>query len=234
MSFIKKLAAPIGVAAGFALGGPAGAAIGGSIGSAVGGSSAASDAAKAQQSAADKSTQLQREQFEYIKKIMAPYQQAGTDALPALSAFIKNPTADFSFDYASATQSPEYQALLQQGEQAVARNASATGGLRSGNANVAFSSLSPQIIQQLRGNAMQQYELNQGNRVNQYNMLMGQAGLGTGAANQVGNAAQTFGQNAGANALRIGDARANKYLGQNQAIQGLTSDLGGLFLGGGF
>lgn len=232
MSVFKKIAAPVATIAGGLLGGPVGAMAGASLGSAFSTDKAAKEAARAQENAANQSTALQREQFEYIQKIMAPYQQAGTEALPALSAFIKNPNADFSFDYQAATQSPEYQALQGQAEQTIARNAAATGGLRSGNANAAFASISPQVLQQLRQNAMQQYELNQGNRVNQYNMLMGQAGLGTGAANQVGNAAQTFGQNAGNNALRIGDARANRALGRNQATQGLLSDIGGLFMGG--
>jgi hypothetical protein len=232
MSIIKKVAAPLGAVGGFLLGGPAGAAIGGSLGSAVSGSSDAKRQEQAITNAANQSTALQREQFDYLKSIMQPYQQTGASALPQLQAFVNAPQEKFNFDYQAYFNSPEYAAMAQQAEQDVLRNASATGGFRSGNTQVALASLAPQLAQQGLGNAMEAYQLNQASNVNKYNQFMGLAGLGQGTAAQMGNAAQGFGANAGQNALIAGNARANRIGAQNQAIGGFATDVGGLLMRG--
>ena len=54
-------------------------------GSADAANKAAKSAAAAQVYGIDQSTALAREQLDYIKSIMAPYQQAGQAALPALA-----------------------------------------------------------------------------------------------------------------------------------------------------
>lgn len=196
-------------------------------------SNSANKQEKAQRQAANQSTALQREQFDYIKSIMAPYQEAGTSVLPALQAFVNQPQEKFNFDYQSYFNSPEYAALAgQQNEQAL-RMGAATGGIRGGDTQAALAAIAPQLAQQARANAQNEFSLNQGARLNQYNMLQGIAGLGTGAASQVGNAAQNFGAAAGANALRIGQAGANRYAQRGEAQSGLLSDLTSLF-GGGF
>lgn len=171
----------------------------------------AKKAAEAQTYAADQSTALGREQLDYIKSIMAPYQQAGQAALPALGAYVNQSPESFNFDYQSYFKSPEFAALSgQQNEQAL-RMGSATGGFRGGDTQAALATIAPQLAQQARQNAQNEFSLNQGAQTNRYNQLMGLAGLGTGAANQVGNAAQNFGQQAGSNAIFAGQANANKY-----------------------
>ncbi len=203
-----------------------------SIESFLGANQDARKAADAQRYAADQSTALQREQFDYLKQILAPYQQAGQQALPTLTGFINQPQQNFSFDYGAYFNSPEYAALSQQTEQSALRNASATGGLRGGDAKVALASIAPQLAQQARQNAMSEFSLNQGANLNRYNMLQGLAGLGTGATSQLGNAAQNFGQAAGNNQLLIGDAMANKYKQYTQNRNGLISDVSTVFMGG--
>lgn len=193
------------------------------------GSKSASSQQKAVTGGLDQSTQLQREQFDYLKQILAPYQQAGTQALPALTGFINQPQQNFSFDYGAYFNSPEYAALSQQSQQAAMRNASATGGLRGGDTQVALASIAPQLAQMARQNAQQEFSLNQGANLNRYNMLQGIAGLGTGATSQLGNAAQNFGQIAGQNAVLAGQARADAIGQRNNAIGGGLAGLLSLF-----
>lgn len=200
--------------------------IGGTIASGLMGNSAAKKSAKAQTYAADQSTALQREQLEYMKSIMAPYQQAGQEALPALQGYLNQPADKFNFDYQGYFNSPEYAALSQQQNEQALRMGAATGGFRGGDTQAALAVIAPQLAQQARSNAQNEFSLNQGANLNRYNQLMGLAGLGTGAANQVGNAAQNFGQQAGSNALFAGNAMANRYQMQNQNNQQALSGLG--------
>lgn len=204
-----------------------------SVGNFFAGNRDAKKAAEAQTYAADQSTALGREQLDYIKSIMAPYQQAGQAALPALQGFINQPADKFNFDYQAYFNSPEYAALSSQQNEQALRTGSATGGFRGGDTQAALATIAPQLAQQARSNAQNEFSLNQGARLNQFNMLQGLAGLGTGAANQVGNAAQNFGQQAGSNAIFAGNATANKYNQYNANRQGLLSDVMTVF-GGGF
>lgn len=206
------------------------------IGNFIMGNRDAKDSANAIRYGADQSTALNREQLEYIKQIMAPYQQAGQAALPALQGFINQPQDKFSFDYNSYFNSPEYAALMSQQNEQALRTGAATGGIRGGDTQAALATIAPQLAQQARANAQNEFSLNQGAQLNRFNMLQGIAGLGTGAANQVGNAAQNYGQIAGNNALNIGNAMANKYQQYNANRQGLMSDLitGAFKFGGGF
>jgi hypothetical protein len=203
-----------------------GALIGGTVLSGMMGNKAAKKGAQAQTYAADQSTQLGREQLEYIKSIMAPYQQEGQKALPALSAYVNQPAQSFNFDYGAYFNSPEYAALSSHQNEQALRMGSATGGIRGGDTQAALATIAPQLAQQARQNAQNEFSLNQGAQTNRYNQLMGIAGLGTGAANQVGNAAQNFGQAAGNNALMSGNALANSYLMQNQNNQNMLGGFG--------
>lgn len=203
-----------------------------SIGNFFAGNRDAKKAAEAQRYAADQSTALGREQLDYIKSIMSPYQQAGQASLPALSAYINQPAQNFNFDYGAYFKSPEYASWSHQQNEQALRMGSATGGIRGGDTQAALATIAPQLAQQARQNAQNEFSLNQGAQTNRYNQLMGLAGLGTGAANQVGNAAQNFGQQAGSNALISGQALANKYQQYNANRQGLLSDVMTIFWGG--
>jgi len=201
-------------------------------GSAYDANKTAKDAAKAQMYGIDQSTALQREQLDYIKSIMQPYQQAGQTALPALSAYVNQPAQNFNFDYGAYFKSPEYAALSSQQNEQALRTGSATGGFRGGDTQAALATIAPQLAQQARNNAQNEFSLNQGANLNRFNQLMGIAGLGTGATNQVGNAAQNFGVQAGNNALQAGNVQANKYQQQGQARQDFLGGIGQLILGG--
>jgi hypothetical protein len=124
--------------------------------------------------------------------------------------------------------------MQQQFEDSALRNASATGGMRSGGAQVALASIAPQLMQQGRANAMSEYSLNRASDMDKFNQQMGLVGLGLGSAQQVGSAAGQFGQLAGNNMLRAGQAMADKHANYAKIGKGLITDVGSVFGFGGF
>lgn len=150
------------------------------------------------------------------------YQAAGTDALAMQRALagLDGPEA-YQRAIAQVESSPEFASMMQQGEEALLQNASATGGLRGGNTQAALMQMRPAILSQL----IEQ----------QYGRLGGLAGAGQQAAGgiaQMGQAAAA-GQAAGGlqsgqligNALsQIGASQAGGLMAQGQAMQqGLQS-----------
>jgi hypothetical protein len=96
--------------------------------------------------------------------------------------------------------SPQFQSLIQQGENAMLQNASATGGLRGGNVQGALAQFRPQLLNQL---------INQ-----QYGRLGGIAGAGLGVTGDIlsrGQASAAGQAAAGmASATNIGNLLANQ------------------------
>lgn len=158
----------------------------------------------AQGKAADKAAQLQYDatklgisesarQFDATRADFAPYQALGTAAAPHLGNLTGTNGVDAQMaEVLGIKQSPVYTQTVQNGEDAILANASATGGLRGGNvedglARFRGDALSSAIAAQLAN-------------------YSGQVGIGSGASDAVGN----FGANAVAqqNALRNQGAQA--------------------------
>ncbi len=173
-----------------------------------------------------------REMFDKQTALQEPFRQAGLSALPGLQSLVNQPVTPFSFDYNSYFASPEYAALQQQAESGVLRNASATGGLRSGGSNVALSAIAPQLAQQGRANAMDAYSLNQAAQGDQYNKLMGLTGVGQGSTNLITSQAGQLGANLAQNALTRGNAMSDKYGKMQQLQSGLINDATAMFMRG--
>ena len=201
----------IGTAAAIALGV-------GALGSAAIGASAASKAGKAQVAAADAGAAEQRAAREEMRRLLEPYVAAGGPALEAQMGALGLRGAEAQQAYvAQQEQSPIFQALARQGEEAMLQNASATGGLRGGNVQGALAQFRPALLNQF---------LEQ-----QYGRLGGMTALGQQSAAGVGTAGM---QSAGAIADLLGKAgaaRAGSALGVGQALSGpfnLLSTLGGM------
>lgn len=201
----------IGTAAAIALGV-------GALGSAAIGASAASKAGKAQVAAADAGAAEQRAAREEMRRLLEPYVAAGGPALEAqMGALGLRGTEAQQAYVAQQEQSPIFQALARQGEEAMLQNASATGGLRGGNVQGALAQFRPALLNQF---------LEQ-----QYGRLGGMTALGQQSAAGVGTAGM---QSAGAIADLLGQAgaaRAGSALGVGQALSGpfnLLSTLGGM------
>ena len=187
--------------------------VGDLIGDVVGGITGAKAAGKAAQAgaatqaaAAQAGIDEQRRQFDKLVELMSPYVTAGTGAMAEQQALIglKGQEAEQAA-ITKQEQSPIFQALTQQGENAILQNAAATGGLRGGNVQVALSQFRPQVLNSL---IEQQY-----NRLGGFTKLgqasaAGQAESGMASADSIANllanqgAATAGGQIAKGNVVR--------------------------------
>lgn len=131
-------------------------AIGSGVGDIFGGitgatqaANAAEQAAQTQAISAQAGVDEQRRQFDAIVRMMTPYIQAGTTALDQQQGLLGLQGSEQQQAAINQLQaSPFFQAQLQQGQNAMLQNASATGGLRGGNTQAAMALLAPQLLNQ--------------------------------------------------------------------------------------
>jgi hypothetical protein len=157
----------------------------------------------------------------------------GTSATSPLSSLF----TPFSYSAAQFQQSPGYQFALQQGQQSLLNQATATGMASSPNTMEALDQytvgLADQEYQQQYQNAYNAYTQNQNNVIN---ALGSMAGYGNTATSQMGNAATTTGSgiastigntasNISANTIGAGNAIAAGQVGSANAISGGLSNL---------
>lgn len=212
---------------------------------------AASSAASAQGASAQAGIDEQRRQFDKVQELLKPYSTAGEKALGGLETFaaagapaleqqqaligLLGPEAQRKA-IAGIQQGGQFQALTQQGENALLQNASATGGLRGGNIQGALAQFRPQLLSSLID---QQYGRLGGLTALGQTTTQNIAGLGQASAAGTGAAAQTTGANI-ANLLgQQGAAQAGAEIAQGKAFGaipaaisgglGLFSGLGGKF-----
>lgn len=203
--------------------------IAGSIGSGLIGANAAKKAAKSQTDSAKYASDIQMQMFNRGLEMNEPFRQAGIGGLQSLIDLGRQEDRPFSFDYGAYFNSPEYAALSAQQEQQALGNASATGGLRSGNAQAALATIAPQLAQQGRQNAMSEYSLNQAALMDKYNRLQGIVGLGLGVSQQGASQAGQVGSALASNAMYAGSANANKYNQYGNLAQGVLGNAGSLY-----
>ena len=212
--------------------------------------SAASTAAKAQTAAAGtaaeaqlESTKLaiqsQEKQLAEARELLSPFVKAGESALTDQLALagLSGPEAQQAV-IANIEQSPYFQAIAQQGEEAMLQQASATGGLRGGNIQAALAQYRPQLLQQQIEN--QYSKLGGLTNIGQASAA-GTAAAGAGAASNISslygqqgaalsNLAQQTGAAQAGSALAAGQAQAQMY----GNISGSIGQLGTLKLLGAF
>jgi hypothetical protein len=204
----------------------AGAIIGGALISGVGGyfaqKAAAEEASGAQSDASRAAIEEQRRQQAESERLLAPYMQAGQGALGQQQALLglAGPEAQAAA-IAQLEQSPQFQAMLQQGESAILQNASATGGLRGGNTQAALAQFRPAMLSQLIQQQMAQ--LGGLSSMGQQG-AMGAAGFGQQSAANIGNQFGAMGQAQAGAALAQGQGMANLFGG----VGGALGTLGGL------
>jgi hypothetical protein len=195
------------------------------VGTAVGGylsAEGAKDAARSSQRGADLATAEQRRQFDLIQELLAPYAEGGEEALNAQRALIglAGP-GEQAAAIKALEQSPQFTSLVDQGEEAILANASATGGLRGGNIQRTLAEFRPQMLSQL----IQQ----------QFGNLGGITSTGQNAAAMTGNAGMQTGANISniitGNAENQGNAQLAQARAYSDAI-GNIAGLGGMYLQG--
>jgi hypothetical protein len=216
------LLSALGGIAGSFFGGPIGGAIGGALGGALEGKESVSQASGVQQQAAQGGIDEQRRQFDAVQKLLQPYTEAGAGALAQQQALLGMGSPEAQQQAINALQSgPQFQALQQQGENAILQNASATGGLRGGNVQGALAQFRPALLSSL---------INQ-----QYERLGGLSALGQNAAAGTGNAGMSTGTNIATLLGRQGQAQAGGILGEQSALTGgINKAFGAVQGAGGF
>jgi hypothetical protein len=151
-----------------------------------------------------------------------PYMQAGTNALGGYQDLVGLSGNDPQAAAIAALKgSPGFTSLYDTGADTILQNATATGGLRGGNANMSLanfgSGLLGQLIQQQLGNY---------------------SGLIQGGAQATGNIGQLGAQNsqqASNNLIQQGQTQANGTIGANLTfMNGLSGALNGLGSSGAF
>lgn len=176
----------------------------------------ANAAANAQIEASEMGVEEQRRQFDAVQKILKPYADAGLSGLTGQQNLLGiNGTAAQQAAINNINNSPEMQTYLQQGENAILQNASATGGLRGGNTQAALAQFRPQLLNQLINQRYQNYA---GLTSLGQNAAAGTGNAGMQTASNISNLYQQTGAAQAGAALAKGQASADMWNGVNSAI----------------
>lgn len=176
--------------------------------------SAGNKAADAQTAASEAGIAETRRQFDAIQKLLAPYAEAGTGALAQQQNLLGLNGAGAEKSAIDAIQgSPQFQAMLSQGTNAILQNASATGGLRGGNTQAAIAQFTPALLAQTIND--------------RYAKLGGITSVGQNAAAMTGNAGMQSGNQIAQLLQQQGAAQAGAALSQGKATTGLINSLVG-------
>jgi hypothetical protein len=178
-------------------------------------SKAAQQAGAQQAASAQAGIDEQRRQFDLIRELLDPYVNAGGKGLEAqLGLMGLNGPEQQQAAIDAIGSGPEMAAMVQQGENAMLQNASATGGLRGGNTQAALAQFRPQVLSSLINQQMQRFG--------------GLATMGQNSAAGVGTAAQTMAGNVGGFLTQQGAATSGATLGAARPWADLAGSLGGL------
>ncbi|HFD2140502.1 TPA: hypothetical protein ACF2EA_000214 [Acinetobacter baumannii] len=171
-------------------------------------------AADAQVQAAEIAAEEQRRQFDKLQELLNPFVNAGTGALAGQQDLLGLNGMQAQQDAISGiSNSAEFKTYLDQGQNAILQNASATGGLRGGNTQAALSQFAPQLLNQM---------INQ-----RFTNLGGLTALGQNAAAGVGNAGMQSANNIGNLMQQMGAAQAGNALAQGKANAQMWGDITG-------
>lgn len=174
---------------------------------------AANAAAGAQMEASEMGVEEQRRQFDAVQKLLKPYADAGLSGLSGQQDLLGiNGMSAQQAAIGNINNSAEMQTYLQQGENAILQNASATGGLRGGNTQAALAQFRPQLLNQL---------INQ-----RYQNLAGMTSLGQNAAAGTGNAGMQAASNISSLYQQSGAAQAGAALAHGQANANMWNSVG--------
>lgn len=174
----------------------------------------ANTAANAQIEASEMGVEEQRRQFDAVQKLLKPYADAGLSGLSGQQDLLGiNGNAAQQAAINNINNSSEMRTYLQQGENAILQNASATGGLRGGNTQAALAQFRPQLLNQL---------INQ-----RYQNLAGMTALGQNAAAGTGNAGMQTASNISNLYQQTGAAQAGAALARGQANANMWNGLTG-------
>ena len=161
-----------------------------------------------------------RRQFNKIQELLKPYVESGNSALSGMLDLMGLSGGNQQqLAIEGLANSPQMAAMLQQGENSILQNASATGGLRGGNTQAALAQFRPQLLNQL---IQQQYANLSGLAAGGQNAAAGVGNAGMTSSQQIQNLLQSQGAAKAGTALASGKADANLYAGLGKAAGLLT------------
>lgn len=174
---------------------------------------AVTQATNAQVGAYNKGIDEQHREFDLARSDFAPYMGAGTKALNPLESLLGLNGADASTEQINALKnSPLYQSLYNNGQEAILQNASATGGIRGGNMQGALADFGRDTLS--------------GVIQNQVGNLGSLVGMGEGATNQVTGFNQQETNNITSLLSNIGGAQASGFLTKGGLSAGMWNSAG--------
>lgn len=189
-------------------------------------SSAAGDAADQQAEGQRRSEQFQRDQLQIQNNNLAPYRQAGAQAVGQLQTGTA-PGGQFahSFDAndLNANMAPGYQFALDQGNRATTNMANMSGGAFSGNTLKAVSDYNVGAAQQGYQQAFNNYQTNQSNI---YGRLKDIANLGQQSSTNTATGGSVYGANIGANMAGAANAQAGGTAAQGNIAGSALNNAG--------
>lgn len=168
---------------------------------------AANKASAAASRASNQANALQGQIYDQARTDLAPYQEAGANAISGLNALA-------SGDYSGFMSSPDYLYAQQQGLQGLDRSAAARGSLFSGGADADRMTFNSGLATQNLGNYR--------------NSLMGLANMGASSSSALAGVGQNYAGAYGQNLNNASYAQGSNALSQgNNWSQALTG-IGGL------
>ena len=191
------------------------------IGGALIGADAAGDAADSQSASSAAATAEQRRQFDITQENYRPYLDAGRTALGQLHT-----ENDTPFDASSVMMDPGYEFARRQGQQAIDRQAAASGGRISGAALKAASEYNTGMAQQGYSTA---YNRQNQARTDRLNRLAALAGVGQTSTQQISAAGQGTANAISNIATAQGDASAAARLAQGNIWGSATNQLAAIY-----
>lgn len=204
-------------------------------GSAVVGAVVSSDASRkasnTQADAADRAAALANDQAAQTREDNMPALEARNASLAKMREMlgISGTGAGTMSSALTARQvqaEPGYQFGLDQGQQAMQRQANARGMLNSGNALLAASRYGNDYATTKYGDSWNRL---QGERTNSFNRLASVAGLGQTGASQIGQSGQTAALTAGNNMMSAANAQAAGGLAQANTWANTGNQLAGWY-----
>lgn len=183
------------------------------IGSMVTGISGANSAKKSSSKGQRRAMRHELNMFKERQALMQPYINRGYEALGEQAKMLGLGGYEGQQEALNQIQeSPIFQGLIQQQENAILQNASATGGLRGGNTQDALMRYRPQLLNQ-------QF-------LQRFNMLGGITGGGQSAVGSVNQDAAGVAQRTAQGYQNLGNIQANAAMARANAIQGGMNTFG--------
>jgi len=178
-------------------------------------SGAARDAADTQSAAARNAAELQMQQFGQTREDLAPYRAYGTKGGDEIVNRLKELTAPFTLNQATLEATPGYQFTRDQGLKSV-QNAAAAKGL--GISGAALKGAANFATGLADSTYKTQFDIDQLNKTNAFNKLLGLTQVGANAAATTGQLGTNAATSAGNNLSAGANAAASGIVGSNNAI----------------